>query len=1146
MCYIKNPGLKPAVFTTKNFTKQTTDLTVDAGFQNNGLPNQATAPGGVFQNLADGFQIVGKRGRQVGSSTGTVLQTANAPTAVSNSFHSLTQDEVGLDGKNLESGNKDTCLLDKDPIAIIHNSNSILVDVIILEGGSNDFVIPSQDIPSSSAVFSPDPPVFAKPGRLGKDPAFSKTRIMDAKSDCSSEYFEGSDNYKYDFSNFSKDDALLDQSLSDHSVADFKLVGTEIIPFRDKRKKMATYAKKGKKKTLKNAHETSNILDKRTRSGFIHNDYVCANVSNHIWLFSDTDTKIQILKNSEQILHVEVSCISIPCVYYLTVVYGRNTKIQRRDLWDDLLSVSQNQVPWMVGGDFNIILQPEEKKGGAGPIQSDMDEFNDCLLNCNLHDGGFTGTPFTWYRAGVWQRSDHNSLFCNFNQSISTPKAAFRFQNMWVKHHLFLPTVKESWDIYSNSRGMLKLVDKLSRLKYTLKEWNKFQFGNIFTKIDRAEYEVEVAENVFDQNPCPTNLIHLNKINANLTLLLSMEEDFWKQKANMKWMVEGERNSKFFHSIVRKKRQNFFLHRIRDRGNLISDPEEIKFSAIKYFSECFADPNPFLEDVDPTLIPNIINNDQNKMLCANPTFDEIKNCIFQMNGDSVAGPDGFGIKIFQVCWDIIAWDVFDAVLDFFSGSTMPRAFTTTTISLIPKNNNPQSWKDFRPISLCNTTYKIISKILAKRLGNILPSFINPAQSGFIKGRNITDNILTAHEVTHDISQSVTNTIIKLDMEKAYDRLNWNFIIQVLTKFGFSNVWINFIKACISNCWFSILVNGQSVGFFKSERGVRQGDPLSPLIFAIAADYFSRSIDNMFEKNPAMFYKIKKKVKITHLGYADDILIFLNASGKNLHIFNNCITHYECVSGQKINTYKINFIMHKPTPAVVNWVQRISGFNKADLPIMYLGVPLWKGFQSFDMYGSLISKIKNKILNWNHHLLSTGDRLELIKLVLNSVAFFNLQVLKPPENVIIAIERLFNKFLWGTNDNRRRLHWAAWSRLCYPTDEGGLGCRDLHDIIRASEIKMWWRFRTSDNIWSNFLMKKYCSRLHPMIIKLNPKSSHIWKNLCDIRSIANPEIFWHSGNGNVSFWHDSWCDMSPLNNFLNNKSKDTTQTFWTNG
>ncbi|KAL6580845.1 hypothetical protein OROMI_006768 [Orobanche minor] len=424
--------------------------------------------------------------------------------------------------------------------------------------------------------------------------------------------------------------------------------------------------------------------------------------------------------------------------------------------------------------------------------------------------------------------------------------------------------------------------------------------------------------------------------------------------------------------------------------------------------------------------------------------------------------------------------------------------------------------------------------------------INPAQSGFIKGRNITDNILTAHEVTHDSSQSITNTIIKLDMEKAYDRINWNFIIQVMTRFGFSIVWINFIKTCISNCWFSILVNGQSAGFFRSKRGLRQGDPLSPLLFVVAVDYFSRCLDRLFNNNPSMFYKLKKKVKITHLAYADDILIFTNVSTKNLHILKNCFSHFERVSGQKINGNKSPFILYKPTAQLVEWVKSILVFNKADLPINYLGVPLWKGFQSFKMYDSLISKIQKKILTWNHHMLSTGGRLKLINSVLNSIALYNLQVIKPPDNVTTYIERLFNKFLWGTNNNKRKMHWASWNRLCFPKDEGGLGCRDLNDIIRAAHVKLWWRFRTSSNIWSNFMYQKYCSRLHPMLIKLNPKSSHIWKNMCDIRHIANKNIFWSSSNGKGSFWHDIWCEFGPLADYYPNNSKDRIDFYWNNG
>ncbi|KAL6572341.1 hypothetical protein OROMI_013299 [Orobanche minor] len=904
-CYMKNPALKPAVFTNKNFNAQQGPTAAPNGNLKITLPHQATASGEVSANHDDAFQTVGKGFKPNRSFPPPKITLVS--NVVSNPFDILSQNEELCDGLNLEASTSEPCPLDKDPVASLLNlghtnpspvlpashgplnnfDQEELIGVVILEGSTDN----------TNIFFTQDPGTFQN---LGSDQVgTSKTKVMDNQAYYSADELEGFDNYNSDGS-VQSGKSLPDQPFPDHAPVS-KVVGTEMILFKNK--------------------------------------------------------------------HNNPAPLSI-----MIIVYGRNTKIQRRDLWDDLLSVSQNQVPWMVGGDFNIILQLEEKKGGACPIQSDMEEFSDCLLNCNLSDVGFAGTPFTWYRDGVWQRldrilvspewyssfpsmstrhlpkyqSDHNSLLCQFDQNIAIRRTSFRFQNMWVKHHLFLPTVQESWGIHTFSRGMFKLSEKLVRLKYTLKEWNTHHFGNIFNKIDQAQYAVEIAEKDFDYDPSTSNRSYLNKMNANLTLTLSMEEDFWKQKANMKWMLEGERNSKFFHNLVKKKRQKIFLHCIRDNGCLITNPEDIQVSAVNYFSNCFAEQMPILDELDPNLVPKIITHDQNNMLCFTPTIDEIRNCVFDMEVDSVAGPDGFGIKFFQSCWDIISSDVFDAVVDFFSGSPMPRAFTTTTISLIPKNNNPQSWKDFRPISLCNSTYKIISKILSKRLATILPSFINSAQSGFIKGRNITDNILTAHEVTHDISQSMTNTIIKLDMEKAYDRINWNFIFQVMTRFGFSVVWVNFIKSCISNCWFSILVNGQSSGFFKSDRGIRQGDPLSPLIFAIAADYFSRSIDKMFDRNPTMFYKIKKNVKITHLAYADDILIFLNATKKNLHLLNNCLTHYENVSGQKVNNFKSNFIMYKPTPQVANWVQRISGFKNATLPVMYLGVPLWKGFQSFEM------------------------------------------------------------------------------------------------------------------------------------------------------------------------------------------------------
>ncbi|KAL6579792.1 hypothetical protein OROMI_007816 [Orobanche minor] len=171
-------------------------------------------------------------------------------------------------------------------------------------------------------------------------------------------------------------------------------------------------------------------------SGF---DKVISNVNHHIWIFCDVGTDVSVLFDSDQLLHTKVVSNDLPDPF-LSVVYGKNNKIERRTLWNDLVSVSPNITPWMVGGDFNIVLYPHEKKGDNPPILSEMEEFRDAILECNLMDGGYVGSPFTWYSNFIWQRldriffsaewvnkfprccvkhiprhtSDHNSLLCTF------------------------------------------------------------------------------------------------------------------------------------------------------------------------------------------------------------------------------------------------------------------------------------------------------------------------------------------------------------------------------------------------------------------------------------------------------------------------------------------------------------------------------------------------------------------------------------------------------------------------------------------------------------------------------------------------------------------------------------------------------------
>eukprot|EP00253_Pinus_taeda_P031126 PITA_31126 len=560
-------------------------------------------------------------------------------------------------------------------------------------------------------------------------------------------------------------------------------------------------------------------------------------------------------------------------------------------------------------------------------------------------------------------------------------------------------------------------------------------------------------------------------------ILLAKEEE-WRLKSRAIWLKSGDENTCFFHNYAKGRKSANTIWSLKDEeGRVVKTFTDLSGLGQRHFQRIFSDSGEAtIGEVMRTAqcFPSFFEEDEANELSTPVSKEEVEAAMKNMGKDKSLGPDGWTIELFLHFFDLIGSEITEVVEESRLKGEIYRPFNSTFIVLIPKKDEPETFEDFRPISLCNCIYKIIAKVIAIRLVPILSRNISMEQFGFLEGRQIHEAIRVAQEVIHNIKQKKKKgTVLKIDLSKAYDRINWLYLRLLLTHLGFNYTFISWIMGCISNVSFVVLINGAASPFFKSQRGLRQGCPLSPLLFLLVVEGLSRLIHKARRTDKTKGIEVAINLYIKHLLFIDDILIFSNGSYNELKEFKNIFDLFMKATGMQINSGKSQVCVAGYNRRECTRMSNLFPFQiqPLDSPFKYLGFWLKPDTYKKEDWNWLIAKLEARISHWSFRWLSRAGRVTLLKSILLAIPIYWAALTWIPKGIMEKIRRLCCRFLWvGSNENSV-LPWVAWDKIARPKEWGGWGIKRIPDFSLSLAAKSGWRLISMDNLWTRVIKRK---------------------------------------------------------------------------
>ncbi|XP_078149515.1 uncharacterized protein LOC144544851 [Carex rostrata] len=666
--------------------------------------------------------------------------------------------------------------------------------------------------------------------------------------------------------------------------------------------------------------------------------------------------------------------------------------------------------------------------------------------------------------------SDHTPLLltCKHPQSVRKP---LRLEKAWFRYPQMRSIIQRIWQqIETQSESRNDFQSRCNQMHNELRQWHLENFGKLTEQLSFCKKAVLFFDCIEEKRNLDVREFKLRlTLRERIFELANFEEIRWHQRSRCRWLQHGDRNTAYFHNFASSRARVNSVLQIHHQGQVITDEGQIRHLFFQGMQRVLGVPSQVQAfDARSLYTPQDLAHMQSPF-----TDIEIDRAIRGLASNKACGPDGLPNEFAKVFWQDIGGNITAMINQFYNHELDLTSINRANIIFIPKKECPKSTMDYRPISVINLFPKILSKILANRLAEVLLGLISFHQTAFVRGRFIAENFISTREILQHLSTGGREALFaKIDFAKAFDTLSWEFLREVMHSRGFPTKWIRWIMDILSTSSSRVVINGQHTIFFQHKRGLRQGDPLSPMLFILAVDVLQMMISNVNNTltNP-MSTKLHESMMA--LQYADDTAFVLKADVPTVVSFKILLRLFTKISGLEVNFSKSAIVPINLSPRKTEIMRQITGCLVKQFPVIYLGMPLSVKRPQRQDFMPLIDKLQSR------------------------------------------------------NNARGGMHLVDWAIVTTPKSVGRMGVLDLTVQNTSLLLRWWWRlYDSQDSLWATI-----CIRLHAKPteeggpLAWNITGSFFWAALHNIKWIFHWSTYWIVGNGRrINFWFDSWDGM----------------------